>query len=147
MIGNSFVKLCLRTPLHVFMGETMLITVTGRKTGRRYTTPVNFYRENGTLWVLTNRDRSWWRNACGAQVTVRIHGKEIPAYAETVLDERSVALRLGDYFRRIPLTARPLGVRTQAGALNMADITRLAREKLFVKVKPGGSFSSNSQIA
>jgi len=58
MTGNDFVKFFLRTPLHVFMGDTMLITVTGLKTGKKYSTPVGFYRENGNLWVLTSRNRT-----------------------------------------------------------------------------------------
>ncbi len=39
MTGNDFVTFFLRTPLRVFMGNTMLITVTGCKTGRKYSTP------------------------------------------------------------------------------------------------------------
>jgi len=34
----------------------MLITVTGRKTGKKYTTPVGYYQQDGYLWVLTSRD-------------------------------------------------------------------------------------------
>jgi len=49
MNGNNFVKFFLRTPLYVFMGDTMLIAVTGRKTGKKYTTPVGFYRDGNTL--------------------------------------------------------------------------------------------------
>ena len=51
MTGNDFVKFFLRTPLYVFMGDTMLITVTGCKSGKKYTTPVGFYRDGDTLWV------------------------------------------------------------------------------------------------
>ena len=51
------------------LGDTRLITVTGRKTGRKYTTPVGYYQEGDTLWVISSRDRTWWRNATGgAQV-------------------------------------------------------------------------------
>lgn len=62
MTGNNFVKFFLRTPLYVFMGDTMLITVTGLKTGVKYTTPVGFYRDGDTLWIISSRDRTWWRN-------------------------------------------------------------------------------------
>ncbi|MFL7868219.1 MAG: nitroreductase/quinone reductase family protein, partial [Anaerolineales bacterium] len=69
MTGNDFVKFFLRTPLYVFMGDTMLITVTGRKTGKKYTTPVGFYRDGDSLWIISSRDRTWWRNLQGgAQV-------------------------------------------------------------------------------
>ena len=62
MTGNDFIKFFLRTPLRVLMGNTMLITVTGSKTGRKYSTLVGFYCESGYLWIMTSRDRTWWRN-------------------------------------------------------------------------------------
>ena len=38
-LGNLFVASMLRSPLHgLLSGSVMLITVTGRKSGRRYTT-------------------------------------------------------------------------------------------------------------
>ena len=55
MTGNDFVAFFLRTPIQVFMGNTMLITVTGCKTGKKYSTPVGFYRQGDCLWVMTNR--------------------------------------------------------------------------------------------
>jgi deazaflavin-dependent oxidoreductase (nitroreductase family) len=71
MTRNDFVTFILRTPLHVFLGNTMLITVTGRKTGQKYSTPVGFYREGDTLWVISSRDRTWWRNVKnGANVSL-----------------------------------------------------------------------------
>lgn len=136
MNGNDFVRFFLRTPLHVFMGNTMLITVTGRKTGRKYTTPVGFFRESGYLWVMTNRDRTWWRNACGADVALHLHGRDVNACAESILDEKAVALRIGDYLRHIPMAAKPLGVRMENGVLNPDDVARLAKERLFIKIKP-----------
>lgn len=66
MNGNSFMTFILRSPMHgILSGSTMLITVTGRKSGRPITTPVNYYQKGDTLWVISNRERSWWRNLKG----------------------------------------------------------------------------------
>ena len=136
MTGNDFVKFLLRTPLHIFMGDTMLITVTGRKTGKKYTTPVGFYRDGNTLWILSSRDRTWWRNVQdGAEVELRIRGKDMKGFAETVLDEDAVASQVMEYVRRIPMSAKALGVRVENGEPNPEDATRLAKERLFVKIK------------
>ena len=136
MTGNDFVKFFLRTPLHIFMGDTMLITVTGRKTGKKYTTPVGFYRDGNTLWILSSRDRTWWRNVQdGAEVELRIRGKDMKGFAETVLDEDAVASQVMEYVRRIPMSAKALGVRVENGEPNPEDATRLAKERLFVKIK------------
>ena len=63
MNGNDFVKLMLESPLQVLMGNTMLITLSGRKTGRKISLPVNYYQDLDALWVLTSRSRTWWRSA------------------------------------------------------------------------------------
>lgn len=138
MTGNDFVKFFLRTPLYVFMGDTMLITVTGRKTGKKYSTPVGFYREGQYLWVITSRDRTWWRNLKGgAIVEMRIRGKDVEGFAETILDEEDVADQLVAYLRHVPMAAKPLGVHMTNGALNPDDVARSARERLFVRVRLG----------
>lgn len=137
MTGNDFVKFFLRTPLYVFMGDTMLITVTGRKTGKKYTTPVGFYREGDFMWVITSRDRTWWRNVQdGAEVEMRVRGKDVTGFAEAILDEGEVASRIGDYLQHVPMAAKPMGVRLREnGKPHPEDAARLAGERLFVRIK------------
>ena len=136
MTGNNFVKFFLRTPLYIFMGNTMLITVTGCKTGKKYTTPVGFYRDGETLWVISSRDRTWWRNVQdGAQVEMRIHGKDVTGFANAVLDEVVVANQIGDYVKHVPMAAKPLGVRMENGEPYPEDMTRLAQDRMFVRIK------------
>lgn len=76
--GNPFVSFLLQSPLRGLLGgKFMLITVTGRKTGRTYTTPVNYVREGDTLTVISRQDRTWWRNLSEpAPVLVRLRGNE-----------------------------------------------------------------------
>jgi deazaflavin-dependent oxidoreductase (nitroreductase family) len=137
MTGNDFVKIFLRTPLRVFMGDTMLITVTGLKTGKKYTTPVGFYRENGHLWVLTSRNRTWWRNVKnGAQVSLLWKGKPIQAFAQAEMDEETVKTRMVDYIQHMPMAARSLQIRIEDKIPNAEDIKRVAKDRLFVKIKP-----------
>ncbi len=137
MNGNDFVTFFLRTPLHVFMGNTMLITVTGRKTGNKYSTPVGFYREGACLWVMTSRDRTWWRNVKnGTNVTLLLKGKTVSAFAEAELNEKAVETHLLDYIRYIPLAAKSLGIRMENKIPNTDDISRVAKDRLFVKIKP-----------
>lgn len=136
MTGNDFVAFFLRTPLRVFLGDTMLITVTGLKTGRTYSTPVGFYRDGDCLWVLTSRDRTWWRNLRhGADVSLLLGGKTVQAFAHADLEEGAVLSRLQEYLQRIPMAARSLGVRMENRELNHADLARVAKERLFVRVR------------
>jgi len=135
--GNDFVKFFLRTPLYVVMGNTMLITVTGCKTGKKYSTPVGFYRKGDCLWVLTNRERTWWRNVKnGATVTLLLKGRTVPAFAEAEMDENAVESRMLDYIQQIPLAAKSLGIRVENTIPNREDVTRVSKNRLFVKVRP-----------
>ena len=137
MTGNDFVTFFLRTPLYVFMGNTMLITVTGCKTGRKYSTPVGYYPEGDSLWVMTNRDRTWWRNVeKGAAVTLLLKGRTVRAFAEAEMDENAVESHLLDYIQQIPMAAKPLGIRMENRIPNSEDVARVARGRLFVKVRP-----------
>jgi len=79
LFANPLMKLLLRSPWHgVASNEIMLITVTGRKSGKPYTTPVNYVRDGEVLSVLTHSHRTWWRNLRGgAPVTIVLRGKTI----------------------------------------------------------------------
>ena len=136
MTGNDFVTFMLRTPFNVFLGNTMLITVTGGKTGKKYSTPVGFYRDGDWLWVLTRRDRTWWRNVKGgAEVSLLIKGKTLPARAEAELNETDVEAQLCEYIRQIPMAAKSLGIRVENKRPNLEDVARVARDRLFVKIQ------------
>jgi deazaflavin-dependent oxidoreductase (nitroreductase family) len=135
MNGHDFVKFFLRTPFYIFMGNTMLITVTGRKTGKKYTTPVGFYRDGETLWIISSRDRTWWRNLQGgAKVEMRMRGKDVTGFAEAILDEETVAKQVVEYVRHMPMSAKALGVRVEKGEPHPEDVARVAKERLFVRI-------------
>jgi deazaflavin-dependent oxidoreductase (nitroreductase family) len=135
--GNDFVAGLLRSPFHGLLSNgMMLITVTGRRTGRRYTTPVEYYRDGDSLWVLTSRERTWWRNLkSGAPVELLVKGKPVPGMAETVLEEKAVEDRMCEYLRHMPRAAKPLGIRMENGSPRGEDIVRTAQARLFVRIR------------
>jgi deazaflavin-dependent oxidoreductase (nitroreductase family) len=136
MNGNDFVKFFLRTPLHIFMGNTLLLTLTGRKSGKPVSLPVNFHLLAGVYWVTSRRNRTWWRNiSANPAVTVLLHGKTAPARAELLLDEKEVANQLGKILSTEVFLAKALGVRLEANkAPNPADLARVAAESVLVKI-------------
>jgi hypothetical protein len=135
MKANDFVAFALKSPLQVMMGNTMLLTVTGRKTGNKIQLPVNYYREGNSLWIISSRDRTWWRNlALGGEVEMLLHGRQLKGYGEAILDESAVGTQLGQYVHHIPMAARSLGLRIEDSVPNADDVARLSREKLFVRI-------------
>lgn len=137
---NPIMSAILRSPLHPMLGDTMLLTVTGRKSGHRYTTPVGYYQVGDLLWVMSSRDRTWWRNVRGgARVSIHIHGRDVQGFAEAVLNEEAVAVQVAEYLRHVPMAARGMRTRLDHGAVNPQDAARLARQKLFVKIQLSGT--------
>ena len=137
MTGNDFMAWVLRSPFHGMLSNgMMLITITGRKTGRKFTTPVGYYREGDYLWVITSRDRTWWKNLQGgAEVGLLLKRKPVTAFADTDLDEKAVEARMFEYLRHVPMAAKPMGIRMEDGKPNAEDIARTAKDRLFVRIK------------
>ncbi|MBK8417628.1 nitroreductase/quinone reductase family protein [Candidatus Villigracilis saccharophilus] len=127
----------LRSPLHGLLSNgMMLITITGRKTGKTYTTPVGYYMEDGAMWVITSRERTWWRNLQGgAKVDLLLKRKPVKGFADVELDERSVEAGIVEYLRHIPQAAKPMKIRVENGRPDPQDIANTAKDRLFVKIK------------
>ncbi len=136
MNGNSFVRFLLHSPLRSLLGDTMEITVKGCITGKPYSLPVGFFERDGLLWVISSRDRTWWRNVRGgAPVELYLRGEKREGLAEPVLEESAVQEELGEYLRAVPMARGGLGVKLEEGKLRAEDAKRLARERLFVKIR------------
>ena len=95
--GNLFnrrVERRLRSKRHQLLSKShLLLTVTGRKTGKRYTFPVNYRRmEDGKLVIGT--EANWWRNLKGgAEVELLVAGDTLRGRAEPVLDDSERRVR------------------------------------------------------
>jgi hypothetical protein len=88
------------------------------------------------MWVITSRDRTWWRNLRGgAEVGLLLKRKPVTAFAEPDMDEESVEARMYDYVKHVPQAAKPLGIHIENGNANAEDIARTAKERLFVKIQ------------
>ncbi len=83
-LGNVFIIPLLKSPLHGSLSsQIMLITFTGRRTGKTYTTPVEYRREGDTILVSSFKDRRWWKNLQGgAPVRLRVRGQDLPGVAQ-----------------------------------------------------------------
>lgn len=75
---NPFMKWLLRSPLHMLVsGSFLLITFSGRKSGRIYTTPVQYNQNGDTLTIITSAGYIWWKNLRdGAAASVVLRGKK-----------------------------------------------------------------------
>jgi len=137
---NPLVVTLLRSPLHrVLGGGLMLVTVTGRRSGRRYTIPVGYQRDGDVLHVLVSKARrkQWWRNFREpAALEVELRGERFAAIGHVVdpRSERFVAV-VEQTLRRLPMLARQLGVTWDPRAgLDAAQRETLARDSALVAI-------------
>jgi hypothetical protein len=137
--GNAFMKAILLSPLHAMMGDELaVIAVTGRKTGRRISTPVNVSPWDGEYLVLSTRTRTWWRNLqAGRQGELHYRGKDFLVLAR-VLDRASGVLPvLKTYFEAHPGREKYFGIRTDPGGRCLEeDLRKAAEERVVVFLKP-----------
>lgn len=93
--ANPAIKLLLRSPLHpVLSGGLTLITVTGRRSGRKFTFPVSYSRpspDRVKIEVGWPGRKKWWRNLRGegGLVGLRLRGKERTGHAVAHGDAKS----------------------------------------------------------
>jgi deazaflavin-dependent oxidoreductase (nitroreductase family) len=86
-------------------GNLMLISYTGRKTGKAYRQPVSYARDGDVLltpgggrWTLNLRD--------GRPVRIRLRGRDVSARPELVTDPAEVERLLGAIARENPRAAK-----------------------------------------
>jgi deazaflavin-dependent oxidoreductase (nitroreductase family) len=104
-------KLVLRSPVHRVVSKTvLLLTFTGRKSGKTYTTPVSYSQHGDWVYVFTHS--TWWKNLrSGRPVILRIQGRELQGWAEPVDDDKqAVAAGLTAHLKKVPSDARYYGV-------------------------------------
>ncbi len=112
---NPLILWILRSPLHFLLStRLMLITVVGRRSGKRYTIPVGYQRSNGEILVLISqaRNKQWWRNYLEpSDVCLVLKGATIEGHA-TVAEKQSQQLRslLESTLRRMPFLGKRFGV-------------------------------------
>ena len=84
---NPLARALLRSPLHGLMSRRVIVLCfEGRRTGKRYETPVAYRRaDDGALEALTSVHGAWWRNLeSGAPATVVHRGRTVPARVDVV---------------------------------------------------------------
>ncbi|AFZ72966.1 nitroreductase/quinone reductase family protein [Natronobacterium gregoryi] len=117
-VVNPIVRWLLRSPLHPLASFALvLVTYRGRRSGREYTMPVAYARDDGTLVAVTPKSETiWWTNFREpAACTVRFRGTREPAIGEVVTDDGKRTRLLEVYAGQRRLLARVLGITDRDG--------------------------------
>ncbi len=89
-VVNPALKVVLKTPLGGLVGDFMLVGFTGRKSGKKYSTPVSAHQLDGDLYVVLEAQWKYnFRDGADAQVSHR--GKTRAMRGELITDRAAVA--------------------------------------------------------
>ena len=137
-VWSQFNKIVLSSSLHKITSKTtLLLTFTGKKSGRVYTTPVNYTQIGNTLRITSLRTRHWWRNLKTIpEVGITLRGNKLKGIAEVIEDRERVALELNQYLKPTPGMARYFNVATNPdGSFKESDLFNSAEERVVIKVE------------
>ncbi len=136
-ISNFFMKTIVNSPLHPLLGSNFaVITFEGRKTGKRYSTPINVTRDGDAFTAVSLRNRNWWRNLRGGrQAQLRVSGRQYTVRGEVLEDRGAVIDGLTRYFTQNPGYARYFGVRLAPDGKPVSeDLDRAADERVMIRL-------------
>jgi F420H(2)-dependent quinone reductase len=87
ILANTIATAILRSPWHGMRSDRLLLlTFTGRKSGKEFTTPMRYVQESETL--LLRVVYPWWKNLVGeATVRVLLRGEMRTGTAEVLPEE------------------------------------------------------------
>lgn len=117
----------------------MLITFTGRKSGRQFTTPVRYVRDGETVRCFTSAENQWWRNLRGgADVTLRTQDRDAPFHAVVIEnDPGEVKKQLLSYLSLFPQDAAYHDIRLNRDkSLVAEDLEAASRNAIVVEAHP-----------
>jgi deazaflavin-dependent oxidoreductase (nitroreductase family) len=134
-LGNRFMGGLLHSPLHPLLSRNLItIRVTGRNSGRVYTTPVNYVQDGRRLYVTSLRERQWWRNVRnGAPAVIRWRGRDVSVTAQVLEENEALLQELAHYLKLAPASARWLNSQLDAaGQPETTAMARFARERVII---------------
>lgn len=135
---NASMKFFLKTPgLQNLIGKSIaVITFTGHKSGKRYSTPVTYYRDGNTVVLLTKKFRPWWRNfATNPDIELRLAGQTVHGRAVACVGDEATLPLLATFLEHRRQDAKYYNVRIQPdGKPNMDDVRALLPLVVLVRV-------------
>jgi hypothetical protein len=114
--------------------NTLLLTYTGRRSGKEYSLPIGYLRKNDLLITVSARDRLWWRNfRGGAPARMLIQGKSYAAIGEVIEEQTAVVAGLAQYVSLAPRLARFFKISLlEDGTPDQRDLVREAGERVLI---------------
>lgn len=137
VVINVIVRTILKSPAHGIMSDSfMLMSYTGRKSGKAFTTPVRYMRTDAGVRVYTAEHTQWWRNMLSGPVVTLLIAGESGEFQASVYDRDAAKNRelLIEFLTLYPQDAAYQDIRlNKDGSLNEDDLEAASQKSIVVE--------------
>src|SRR2546422_11467098 len=131
---NPLMRLVLGGRAHgMLSSRLMLLSFSGRRTGRSYTTPVSYVREGTNL--LVPGGGAWWKNLTSGTARVRLQGTWHVVTPEVIREPVALSAVLGRMLAINRAIAVFTGIRPGSDGRPFAESLERERRRGFVVVR------------
>lgn len=89
-----------------------LLSFRGRKSGKVYTIPVSYHRDDDIVTVITKRQRRWWHNfESPIEIELRLAGRMCRGKGEVLNDDEATLDFMTKFLSNRPVDARAYGLK------------------------------------
>ncbi len=138
LIVNRIVRAILRGPFHrVLSGRVLVLTFSGRSTGRVYELPLVYIEDGSTIYCCTLQAATrWWKNLRGSpKVRVLLRGEEHAGKTEIVEDPPEKIRPLTMWLEKSRPMQRTYGVSpARAGRLDPDQVRCAAENSIVIRI-------------
>jgi F420H(2)-dependent quinone reductase len=137
---NPVMRGLLRSPLHGITSHNIgIVHFSGRKSGRKLSTPLSYTREGNIVRLLSNQSTRWWLNfrGGGVRVEMEITRQRYPGTA-VLLEGDSEVLREGvrRFIPALPRDAKVYGLQFNAkGEVIETSLAAIAGQLILVEIQ------------
>ena len=137
---NPVMRSLLRSPLHGITSHNIgIVHFSGRKSGRKLSTPLSYTREGNIVRLLSNHNTRWWLNfrGDGVKVEMEIARQRYPGTA-ILLEGDSERLREGvrRFIRVLPRDAKVYGFQLNTnGDVVATSLAAIADQLILVEIQ------------
>jgi hypothetical protein len=137
VLVNAVIRTLLRSPLHSLMSKSVLVvSYKGRKSGRRYSTPVRYVEVDDCIRCFTSEQVQWWRNVKrNPAISLLVQGISGPYRAEVQQRDPVVTKqKLRHFLSLFPQDASYQNIRLDADkSLNEDDLEAASHSAIVVE--------------
>ena len=133
---NKIMVWLLRSPLHSMISSgIMIIGFSGSKSGKSYSTPVNYYKIDETIYAISDRSRTWWKNIKkNPDLDLFIKRENFSGKGIIIDSKVQVEDALAIIYKKNPQIAKYMKVEMVEGEPVLKDIQKLSDNTIVIKI-------------